>query len=219
MDDLLQFQQEPPLTGDLAESVPRLLTAQGCATTAVHVRAVADESARLAERFGVDGMQARAAGWLHDVSAIIPVTSRVAFAECHGIPVLAEERLAPMILHQKLSAVLARDLFEIEDPEILAAIACHTTLRQDAKPLDKVVFLADKIAWDQPGTPPYLDDLNRALSSSLDRAVCVYLGTLWDRRHALPVLHPWLAAAYAQLCALPHQVRADISIAKKIQVK
>jgi predicted HD superfamily hydrolase involved in NAD metabolism len=191
------------MTGDLAESVPRFLHAHGCSHTAAHVRAVALESARLALCLSVDVRQASAAGWLHDISAVVPLASRVSLAEHYGIPVLVEERRVPMILHQKLSAVLARECFGIEDDAVLAAIACHTTLRQDATALDKVVFLADKIAWDQPGTPLYLDELTRALTVSLDAAVCVYLQTLWDRRDGLPVVHPWLAAAYTQLCAVP----------------
>jgi predicted HD superfamily hydrolase involved in NAD metabolism len=186
---------------DFAESVPAFLTARRCAHTAGHVRAVAQEAVRLATHFhGIDAQQAAAAGWLHDISAVVPVTSRIAFAERCGIPVLPEERQAPMILHQKLSAVFAQHLFGVGDAAVLDAITCHTTLRRDAKPLDKVVFLADKIAWDQDGTPPYMGALLHALSLSLDAAVCVYLQTLWDRRQTLPVVHPWFVAAYEQLC-------------------
>jgi predicted HD superfamily hydrolase involved in NAD metabolism len=216
MEDLLR---DIRLTGRLAESVPRFLYAHGCAHTADHVRAVAAVSGRLAGCFDVDVAQAETGGWLHDISAVIPVASRVAFAERHGIPVLPEERRVPMILHQKLSALLARDVFGVEDEAVLSAIGCHTTLCRDATPLDKVVFLADKIAWDQAGRPPYLDELNRALENSLDAAICVYLQTLWDTRQALPVVHPWLADAHAQLCA-PHHLRLkESSIAKKAQRK
>ena len=208
MDDLLR---DLSLSGGLAESVPRFLIAHGCAHTAEHVRAVAAVSVRLAERFHVDPVQAAAGGWLHDISAVIPVASRVAFAERHGIAVLPEEARVPMILHQKLSVVLARDLFGMEDPAVLSAIGCHTTLCRDATPLDKVVFLADKIAWDQSGTPPYLDALNRALDVSLDAGACVYLHTLWQRRQTLPVVHPWLAEAYAQLCACARSAAGSLT--------
>jgi len=64
--------------------------------------------------------------------------------------------------------------------------------------LDKIVFVADKIAWDQPGAPPYLAAL--ADTSSLDAGVCVYLETLWQQRESLAVTHPWFEAAYYQLC-------------------
>jgi len=87
-------------------------------------------------------------------------------------------------------------------PDILSAIGCHTTLKADASLLDKVVFIADKIAWDQPGEPPYWAELQQALDRSLDHAVFCYLDYLWQRRATLRVVHPWLVAAHQQLQAL-----------------
>lgn len=104
-----------------------------------------------------------------------------------------------MIVHQKLSALMARELFGITDAEVLSAIGCHTTLKANASPLDKTLFVADKIAWDQQGRPPYLTDLLAALERSLDGAALVYLDYLWERRETLPVLHPWVRAAHRQL--------------------
>lgn len=68
--------------------------------------------------------------------------------------------------------------------------------------LDKVVFLADKMAWDQAGRPPYLDEVGAALAQSLDRAVGIYLNYLWDRRKQLQVVHPWLIEARQELLAM-----------------
>ncbi len=82
---------------------------------------------------------------------------------------------------------------------MLSAIECHTTLKGNPSELDKIVFVADKIAWDQSGTPPYLDDLLAALDRSLDQAALVYLDFLWDQREQLRVVHPWMVAARAHL--------------------
>lgn len=65
--------------------------------------------------------------------------------------------------------------------------------------LDKVVFVADKIEWDQSGTPPYLHELLPALDRSLDHAVFVYLDFLWQQRETLRVVHPWLRDAHQEL--------------------
>lgn len=189
------------LTGDLARDVPAVLRARGYPRTAAHCAAVAAEAARLAARWAADVQAAAAAGGLHDIGALIPTGERVAVARAWGIAVLPEEAALPMILHQKLAVPLAREGFGVQDAAVLSAIGCHTTLKPDAALLDKVVFLADKIAWDQPGQPPYLADLLAALERSLDAAVCVYLRHLWEQRATLPVVHPWLAAAYRQLCA------------------
>ena len=110
-----------------------------------------------------------------------------------GVDVLAEERRLPMLLHQKLSRVIAHDVFGVIDEGILCAIECHTTLKAGALPLDKVVFLADKIEWDQPGRPLYLDELEEVLYGmpSLDAAVKVYCDYVWDHRDSGFVPHPW----------------------------
>ena len=192
--------EHPHLGGDLPVDVTRFLTDLGCLATVAHSRDVAATAGRLALRFGACRGDAETAGWLHDVSAVIPMAERVAVARRWGVEVLPEEIGVPMIVHQKLSAWMAEHSFGVTDPQILSAIRCHTTLRRDAGVLDKIVFVADKIAWDQPGTPPYLAALEEALAASLDAAVCVYLDTLWQQRGSLAVVHPWFEAAYHQLC-------------------
>ena len=34
---------------------------------------------------------------------------------------------------------------------------------------DKIIFLADKLAWDQGGIPPYYQPLKEAINISLDK--------------------------------------------------
>ena len=188
------------LTGDTAQDVVAFLKYHDCPRTAFHSAEVAAEASRIAATVGVEPACVAQAGWLHDISAVIPAEARVAVAEALDIPILPEERALPMILHQKLSVILARDLFDVTDTAVLSAIGCHTTLKAGASALDKVVFVADKLAWDQPGEPPYRAALEAALAQSLDAAVCVYLCYLWERRASLAVVHPWLAAAHAHFC-------------------
>jgi len=198
--------EHPQLTGDLPVDVTRFLTDRGCLATVEHSRDVAGTAGRLALRFGAgkDGaawlLAAETAGWLHDISAVIPTAERVGAAYRWGVERLPEEASVPMIVHQKLSAWIAEHSFGVTDAQVLSAIRCHTTLRRDAGVLDKIVFVADKIAWDQPGTPPYLAALEKALAASLDAGVCIYLDYLWQQRESLAVVHPWFEAAYHQLC-------------------
>jgi predicted HD superfamily hydrolase involved in NAD metabolism len=146
---------------------------------------------------GDDPLLAEQAGLLHDISAVIPNSVRLETAQCWGLAVLPEETACPMLLHQGLSAVMARILFGIDDPKVLSAIGCHTTLQAGASRLDKIVFVADKLAWDQAGLPPYLAGLQAALEHSLDEAALFYLEYLRD--HLAGPLHPWARAALAQL--------------------
>lgn len=182
------------------------LQAGGCIQTAHHSAAVAKQAIALAARFGLSASLAETAAWLHDISAVIPVTERVAVARQLGLCILPEEEAHPLILHQKLSAYLAAQTFGITDSTVLSAIECHTTLKKNPQDLDKIVFLADKIAWDQPGEPPYRQYLLNQLTRSLDLGVYSYLHYIWQRRAHLAVIHPWLRHAYHEFSqAFAHQ--------------
>ena len=199
------------LVGDVPSDVTAFLIHHGHPKTADHCARVAAEAERLALQFGEDGRLAQVAGWLHDVSAVFPNRQRAHVAQQLGLEILPEEVAAPMILHQKLSAVMARQIFGVTDKAVLSAIACHSTLKANASLLDKIVFIADKIAWDQPHTAPFLEGILAALENekekkqkqgpeqSLDQAVLHYLDHLWQRRDTVPVVHPWFVAAYEQL--------------------
>lgn len=187
------------LAGSARDDARALLARHGRTRTIEHSKRVAAEATRLAHVWGAECGKAASAGWLHDISAILAPDQRLAAAEKLGIEILAEERQAPMILHQKLSAAIATGGLGVDDLSILRAIGCHTTLRAGASILDKIVFIADKIAWDQAGAPPYLAEVLGALEQSLDLAVYRYLDYLWQRRGQLAVVHPWLVEAYDQL--------------------
>ncbi len=187
-------------TGDIRHDAPTFLTAHGFPKTAAHVADVAKVAKHLAAQTEA---QAETAAWLHDISTVFPNETRIAVAEAFGLTVLPEERTYPMIVHQQLSAVLARELFHVCDPATLSAIACHTTLKVGATRLDTIVFIADKIAWDQPGIPPYLPALTDVLEHSLDAAVFVYLDWLWQQRETLGVIHPWFRDAYMERALQP----------------
>lgn len=201
--DLAIFVRDVALTGNVQTDMMTLLSHHGCVKTVGHSMRVAAEAKRLAQHWHVDPNSAEIAGWLHDISAIVPTDQRIWLAERLQLHILPEERTVPMIIHQKLSACIAHDLFAITDAAVLSAIGCHTTLKMDATALDKVVFVADKLKWDQVGDPPYLGVMQVAADYSLDQAALCYLADLWQRRDNLPVLHPWALQAYRQLAGEP----------------
>lgn len=186
-------------TGDLKSDVYQFLLSNHCPKTAEHCMEVGAESRRVAGIVGADQEQAEIAGWLHDISAVFPNDQRIDAARELGIEILSEEEAFPMIVHQKLSKVLAERIFQIKDVAILEAVGCHTTLRSHSTQLDQVLFVADKIAWDQNGEPPYLQQLKEALEVSLPHASFCYLHYLWERRSSLKVIHPWLREAHEEL--------------------
>jgi predicted HD superfamily hydrolase involved in NAD metabolism len=188
-------------SGDVRSDACRFLRHHRLAHVAAHSSRVSREARSLTERFGVNPDGADIAGLLHDISAVIPNSERVHMAQALRLEVLPEEERFPMIVHQKLSKVMARELFGVTDTSVLEAIGCHTTLRAGASPLDLVLFVADKIEWDQPGSPPYLAEVIRGLERSLENAAFAYIRHLWEQREKLKVIHPWLADAYRELAA------------------
>jgi predicted HD superfamily hydrolase involved in NAD metabolism len=208
---LAQLLQGVPLTGCVQSDVIAVLSFYGYTNTIEHCQRVAVQAKGLAGQFGADPSAARMAGWLHDVSALFPVDQRLSIARELGVDVLPEEEKAPMLLHQKLSAVMAREIFCAVDGAVLSAVECHTTLKANASTLDKVLFVADKIAWDQPGVPPYALEITEALGSGLatqrplDEAALCYLEFLWHRRAELAAVHPWFVQAYHALREIRRQ--------------
>lgn len=191
--------QHVAFTGDLKQDVQLFLTANQCPEAAEHCMEVGRQSKIVAEQFGANAEAAEISGWLHDISAVIPNHERIHAARELQIDILPEEEVFPMIIHQKLSKVMAAEIFNITDQEILDAVGCHTTLRSRATLLDQVLFVADKIAWDQTGDPPYIQELLANLQLSLRHGAFSYINYLWQRRENLKVVHPWLREAYEEL--------------------
>lgn len=163
---------------------------------AEHSKCVSDEAERLAYIFGESPKNSRIAGILHDISAVIPDDKKIEVAESLSIDVLWEEREYPSIIHQKLSKEIAKIIFGITNEEILNAICCHTTLKKHPTRLEMIVFIADKLKWDQDGTPPYIKDVQEGLSKSLEKGVFVFIKYLYENKSNLKVVHPWLVDAY-----------------------
>lgn len=137
------------------------------------------------------------AGLLHDIGGIYPSSQRIDVAKQFHIELLDEEYIFPLIIHQKLSRYLAKEIFKIYDIRILDSIECHTTLRSQYQIEDLIVFLADKIAWDQDYVPPYLDALLKKLDDSLEEATLCYIDYILA--NGIKVMHPWLLIAREEL--------------------
>jgi predicted HD superfamily hydrolase involved in NAD metabolism len=197
-----QLTEGTRFTGDMPKDVRTLFLKWDLSHTLEHCMRVSREAHQLARRFSINADEALVAGLLHDISDIVPISEMVALAEALKLDVLPEERVFPPILHQRLSAEMAREIFRIDNRAVLSAIGCHTTLKKGASSLDKVVFLADKTQWDQPSTSPLRDAIQICLDKSLDAAALCYLNYLWERRSDLGIIHPWMREAREELLAI-----------------
>lgn len=186
-------------TSDLSKDSYGFLIKHNRYRIAEHSLRVAHKAKMVARKYGVDENLAATAGLLHDIGGVYSNDKRVEISKMLNINILSEEKELPLILHQKISVVMAQDIFNIKSPEILSAIECHTTLKADATALDKILFVADKIEWDQEGVPPYIEDIEKALNISLELAAYTYIKYLFNEKSKLKVVHPWLIEAFNEL--------------------
>lgn len=82
---------------------------------------------------------------LHDLARLYSPERLLAESQARRFAVSAREHERPVLLHARLGAALAREIFGVEDREVLSAIEKHTTGGADMSPLDCVVYLADSL--------------------------------------------------------------------------
>lgn len=108
-----------------------------------HTLGVMYTAAALAMAHDGDLMQAQAAGLLHDCAKCIPSKKKLKLCEQKHLEVSTYEKNNPFMLHARLGAVLARDVYGVHDPEVLSAIEWHTTGKPEMTKLEKIIFIAD----------------------------------------------------------------------------
>jgi predicted HD superfamily hydrolase involved in NAD metabolism len=110
-----------------------------------HVLGVARTAERLARRYGLHAGKARVAAMIHDIARNWSPQKLLEYARAHDLEVSDQELHAPVLLHAKVAASVAREQFGVSDPEVLAAIRHHTVAVPDMGELEKVLYIADAI--------------------------------------------------------------------------
>jgi len=168
------------LSGDIVRDAENILLGNGRPKTYAHVHDVAEMNVRIGRMYGLDENKCRIAGYLHDVSAVIKPADMLKYAKENSMPLCEAEERYPFLLHQRMSRIAAAEYFMISDEEILSPIEHHTTLKENASAYDMALFIADKLAWDQEGVPPFYDEVEKALGGSLEKAALVYMKYMED---------------------------------------
>lgn len=110
-----------------------------------HTLGVAYTAANLAMRYNVDIDKAFVAGLLHDISKRCKSDKYIDMCNAYDIFISESEYKNPGLLHAKLSSYIAENEYDIEDPDILSAIECHTTGKPNMTMLDKIIYISDYI--------------------------------------------------------------------------
>lgn len=182
------------ITSNVENDCIKILTAYDKTVCRKHTINVGNKIVQLVVQFGLNLDKLQKAASLHDISVVIPRDKYVSICGDYNVEVIDLEKEFPILLHQKMSKIIAEEIFEIKDADILSAISCHTTLKDNPSKYDMALFIADKLMWDQGGVPPYYDIVNGQLNHSLEKACLTYINYVLDNG-MIVVPHPDLIAA------------------------
>ena len=119
---------------------------------------------------GADEEKAALAALLHDSAKELPKAEMLQiFADNAIIAKNAAKRPAP-VWHGYAASVLCQTQWGVTDPEILSAIECHTTGKQNMSLLDKIIYMADMTSAER--DYPGVEALRAEEMQNLDLALC-----------------------------------------------
>lgn len=134
-----------------------------------HTVGVVNTAIELAEIHGVDKFKAEVAALSHDIAKNMKVTDLKKLIDDEGIELTIDEEKNVQIWHAIVGPILARNVFKIEDDEILSAMRWHTTGKENMSRLDKIIYLADLIEPSRKFNG--VDELRKIAREDLDLAM------------------------------------------------
>ncbi|MBU3072996.1 bis(5'-nucleosyl)-tetraphosphatase (symmetrical) YqeK [Clostridium estertheticum] len=138
-----------------------------------HSVSVSKTAIELATIYGQNIEKARIAGLVHDCAKNLADEQLIKMATDHNIELDEVSRQSPQIIHGLVGSIIARDVMEIHDEDILNSIKYHTTGRRDMSILEKIIFISDYI--EPLRTFNGKDEVRRLSKVNLDVAVILCL--------------------------------------------
>ncbi|MGV8983040.1 bis(5'-nucleosyl)-tetraphosphatase (symmetrical) YqeK [Clostridium sp.] len=110
-----------------------------------HSLGVSETAVALAIKYGENIESARIAGLIHDCGKNMKGDQLIEVASEHGMQIDKIYLQNPSILHGLVGSIIAREVMDIQDEDILASICYHTTGRENMSILEKIIYIADYI--------------------------------------------------------------------------
>lgn len=135
----------------------------------IHSIGVMNTAVKMAKLYGCDSNKAKIAGLIHDCAKEMDKDKILQLCKSKGYSIDYVETKNPGIMHGTAGAIIAEDVMEVDDNDILSAIEYHTTGKKNMTLLEKIIYLADYIepSRDFPG----VDKLREEAFKNLNRAV------------------------------------------------
>lgn len=138
-----------------------------------HSMNVAEESFRLAERYGADKQRCYLAGMLHDImKEDLPEKQKQYMLES-GLSPDPAEIAAKSLWHGIAGGYYIREELGIDDEEIISAVRYHTVGCARMSLMEEIVFLADMISEDRHYKD--IDKMRKYCYEDIDLAMSVAL--------------------------------------------
>ena len=128
---------------ELEEKLKFFLNKEDCYNHSLRVK---ETAAALARHYGIDVNKTEISALLHDCARKYTEGELIMMAEDFNIPITELTLAQPHnLLHSHIGSIIARNEFNITDPEIISAIKNHTMGANEMSALSKIIFLSDKI--------------------------------------------------------------------------
>ena len=173
-----------------AEHVYHLLRESLSDSRLLHSMSSARTAHHLAVAHGLNPDACELAGLLHDCAKCMALKTLRQIALDHHLNLLDVEMRSNGLIHGPVGAVIAKERYGIRDPEVLRAIAAHTTGYVGMSAFDMAIFLADKIELYRHDIPT-LDEIRTLADTNLVQAT--YQMLLQSKAHLIETkrdIHP-----------------------------
>lgn len=111
----------------------------------LHTLGVAETAIKLAKLYNVDEEKAEIAALAHDMAKNMKSEKLKELIDKNNIQLSIDEENTKELWHAIAGPILAKEVFEIDDNEILSAMRWHTTGKENMTSLEKIIYLADLI--------------------------------------------------------------------------
>lgn len=111
------------------------------------MRSVVEFSRKLGEIYGADLNKIELAALSHDLFRDVPPRKLLKMARAYGLKISELERTHPVLLHGKVAAEFLKRRFNVEDEEVLNAVAYHTSGHVSFGTVGQILFIADSLEF------------------------------------------------------------------------
>ncbi len=114
-----------------------------------HTICVYKLAVKLAKKHNVDEDKAAIAALFHDIAKELTKDKTLQLFEENGIIINDIKKRPSAVWHGLAGSIIAKNEYDVNDEEILKAIECHSTGRENMTKLDKIIYIADMASEDR----------------------------------------------------------------------